>query len=169
LICAAQMLLLASLAAAIVAGCGGSGTETVTQVRTQTSAASLAKPEYIAQSDVICTEANGLIDRLNDDIDSAIQRSDYQAAADATEGAMDQIKPPYTELTSLPPPEGDEEIVAKLNDSRAQIVALIERLADALRSEDNARISALATELKSAGDQVSGIATGYGFKVCGQD
>jgi hypothetical protein len=166
-----RLLLGVCVVAAIgAAGCGGGGTETVTQVvGTRTNAEPLTKPEYIAQADEICGETRPKTDALIDQANDAIDRSDYEQAADLLDRTIEIARPAEERLAALPKPSGDEEILNRLDDSRDQGIALIERLSDAIRNNDSARFESLTAEITSVDDEGDGISTGYGLKVCGQD
>jgi hypothetical protein len=155
-----------------LAGCGGGGTETVTQIKTQ-GTTPLPKPEFIAQQDAICgryqAQGKGLLGENGEKLNDALSRRDNERAADLAKQSLDLLHQQQVEMNAVPAPAGDEEVVRKIEDQRSVTVGLWDRLTDAIESEDSGRIRALAGELNSATDTLDGLDTGFGFKVCGQD
>jgi hypothetical protein len=162
-----RRLVLGFALATAITGCGGDdSTETVT-VGSAGTPEPLSKAEYIEQADAICIETGEIGDETDRRLDAAGR--DYQAAADAIEDGLEQVRPRFDELNSLPKPEGDEAVLGEVEDTRAQSLALFARLGDAMRDEDDSRISSLTDELVSLDDRLSGLTRGYGFQECGQD
>jgi hypothetical protein len=160
------------LLALALASCGG-GSETktvvVTSTDTATTAAPLSKPEFIAKADAICQSVTDQTRESGNRANAALQRLNYKVAATSVEEELAVVRDGNAQQLALQPPRGDEEVVGKINEMRQEAVALLDRLLDALKSEDGTRVDSLSTEFKSVTDKLSGIDTGYGFKVCGKD
>ena len=151
----------------LVVGCGG-GTETVT-VGSTTATQPLSKAEFIAQADAICGDTKPKTDPLIDQAQAASDAGDYEKAADLFDQAVQISKAGADRIEALPEPAIDKNALQRVDDLRAQGIALIERVSDALRDQDFARVTELGDEIKSIDDESDGIELGYGFKVCGKD
>jgi hypothetical protein len=165
-------LVLGVLAVSVVAGCGG-GSTTVTQVRTQTSAAALSKSEYIAQADAICQQYNGVSDEFNKKLQELGTNYSSQDTASQAAGlirqAVDQLRPGVQALQSLqPPPQDAEALGTYVSTANAQLGTLLD-LADAYDAFDARQIRSLLAQLQKNKARQQGLAEGYGFKVCGHD
>ena len=153
----------------VAAGCGGGdSTETVTVGSTGT-APPLSKAEYIEQADAICAGFRPKAEALTDEANKLADQGDSAGAADKLGEAIDVSRAGVEELQSLPKPQGDEAVLNQLDDLRQQALALLERVEDAIRADDISRLDALTSEATSVDDRGDGIATGYGFKTCGQN
>jgi hypothetical protein len=158
------------IAVLTIAGCGG-GDSTTTSVRTVTGQTGkpLTREQYIAEADSICGGYHPRLHDLRDKFRAAAVRRDYAAAADALQEAMSISRVEFDKLAAIRQPERDREVLGKLFDKADQAIALFESSIEPLRDENSDRFTTLADEASSAADQERGIATGYGFKVCGQD
>jgi hypothetical protein len=166
-----RAIALLPLALVVAAGCGGAGddsTEVVTATAPTETTEPLTKAEYIEQADVICGNFNSQLESLNEEVQGQLTGRDFEAAADTVSEAVEVSRSGIEQLEALPKPAGDETELDKLDDARQQIVAVLTSGEDAIREEAFVRIRSLLRKLQTADQRADGIATGYGFKVCGQ-
>jgi hypothetical protein len=164
--------LLAAAVVFLIAGCGGSGTETVTQVRTQTSAAPLTKPEYIAQADAICQQYKATLDEIGqklDDLGDIDSQDEADQAASLIREAADKARPGLQALQSLQPPTQDASVLGTYVSITSGQLAAFSDLADAYEELDARQIRSLLARIDRDRAKQQGLAQGYGFKVCGAD
>jgi len=157
--------------AAIGAGCGGGGgTKTVTQVQTQSAAPPLTKDQYIAQADAICAKGRPERDCIKSEIQDAAASGSTDASriADLENQAADYVNRLLSQLQPLPKPSGDDQVLGELYSLVNAQASDFQHLADATSSLDAAQIRSIAETTKSDEERARGVATGYGFKVCGQ-
>jgi hypothetical protein len=154
-------------AAPLTNGDGGDSTEVVTA--TTETAQPLTKAEYIKQADAICSSVNSQLGSLNEEVQGQLTGRDFEAAADTVSEAVEVSRSGIEQLEALPKPAGDAAVLDQLDDARRQIVAVLTSSEDAIREEAFVRISSLLRKLQAADQRADGIATDYGFKVCGQD
>ena len=183
---------LLSLVLLVAAGCGGDdddSTEAVTVTiptesakplsngdgddpielgtATTETAKPLTKTEYIEQADPICGNLNSQLESLNEEVLRQLSGRDFEAAADTVSEAVEVSRSGIRKLEALPKPTGDETVLDQLDEARQQIVAVLMSGEDAIRQEALVRIGSLPGKLEAADQRADGIATGYGFKVCG--
>jgi hypothetical protein len=147
------------LAAAVGAGtalsaCGGdSSPETPIVVPTETTQAATSQPQFIAQADSICSEANSSIEQF-----AAAGQGESEAAqiAQLRQGVIDDIK-------QLNPPS-DTNLDAFLKAMSDQVSAGQKIGLAVQRGEDPTQFE---TELDSAKSAAETAASAYGFKECG--
>jgi hypothetical protein len=150
------LLLLAGLLVTglIAAGCGGDEGDDEDGGATAAEEAP-SKQEYVAAADRICTEADIRFQRA---FGGAEERSDPGAReAFVTEALVPIYRHMFDELQGLTPPEGDEEAVGEIYDKGEQGVDQIED--DPSAFLESGRSPSL--------DEAAGLATEYGFEVCG--
>jgi hypothetical protein len=155
----------------IASGCGGGdSTETVTQVRTQTSAEPLTKAEYIAQADAICQQYQALGDKT-DQMLSALGTIDSDEEAEQAAGIVRQsvveLRPTVQALQRLEPPPRDAQVIGTyLSIVSAQLGENAD-LADAYEAHDAPESQTIVDRIARDTAKQEGLAQGYGFKVCG--
>jgi hypothetical protein len=134
---------------------GGNGGNGEIAANGEEAAAAPSKDEYIAEGDRICTEANN-------GLEQAFEGAPATAEPGARESFVkDEMVPIYRDmfdqLRGLTPPEGDEDTVAEIYDKGEQGVDEIED--DPSSFLQSGRAPTL--------DEAAGLATQFGFKVCG--
>jgi hypothetical protein len=150
-------------------GDGGDSIDSTEVVTATTETAQpLTKAEYIKQADAICGSFNSQLGSLNEEVQRQLTGRDFEAAADKVSEAVEVSRSGIEQLEALPKPAGDEAVLEQLDDARQQIVAGLASSEDAIREEAFDRISSVLRKLQAADQRADGIATGYGFKVCGQ-
>jgi hypothetical protein len=116
----------------------------------------LAKGEYIAQADAICTEANASLE--GDEAEDLAQ-----AAQRETRIMARQLR----NLRQLPPPRRDRNLAnSYLRALRAQVDGLRDRQL-ALERDDGAALVEVDARLAEAESEAQEAASEFGFEVCG--
>lgn len=171
---------LALLSAALVAfGCGDSDDDDAPP--REAGGAPATKSEYIAQADEICARDRAEFDsdfrhgglrrdaRLESETDQANDsRDEYRRAADLLQEGIDKGEAQIEELRAITPPAGDEQVIEDWLDAGAKAVAVGASGVDPLRSGDTITAQEIADKSRSLDTKADGIATRYGFEVCGQ-
>lgn len=155
-----------------IAACGGGGTETGTQVRTQTSAEPLAKAEYIAAADAICEIHRARREDLEKraiDVGRIVSKDQAHQVADLLRQASDNLMVEVQELQALRPPTADASTLGSMVSTLSAQATEIDGWADAYDNLDGLEIRRLQRRIAEDTAKVTGIAQGYGFKICGQD
>ena len=151
-----------------ISGCGGDDEPSNVEQAKQPDA-SLPKPQYIRRTDAICRDYHPRLRDLQDEIHAAAERHDLDAVADRLQAALDLTRTEFSKLRAIPRPKRDRAVIASLFDKANQTIRLYESSMEPLRNEDSERFITLASKARSAAHREQGIATDYGFKVCGQD
>jgi len=155
-----------------IAACGGGGTETVTQVRTQTSAEPLTKAEYIAAGDAICRNHRARREGLEKqaaDVGPIVSKDQAHRVADLLRLASDNLMVEVRELQGLQPPTADASTLGSMLSNLSAQASEIDDWADAYDNLDAREIRRFQARIVEDTATATGIAHGYGFKVCGQD
>ncbi|MFN8216310.1 MAG: hypothetical protein U0R71_06900 [Solirubrobacterales bacterium] len=182
----ASALVLGTLAAAVLIGCGGdtrraeteAGTEAAPPGVTQsqqpsgagpvrvTRVADPARRAYVTRIDAICK-------RL--DSDRASQQERVGSSPDTAEAVRtydDSIALGWRELRmveAVPPPPGDAAVLkANVFEPIRSQLALRAEMSRALAATDVPRLRQLRSELDDSARALTGFARGYGFRVCGE-
>ena len=167
----AVLVVLGLGASLAIAACGGGGTETVTQVRTQTSAEALTKAEYVAAADAICRNHRARredLEKQATDVGPIVSKDQAHQVADLLRQASDNLMVEVQELQALQPPTDASTLASMLPILSAQATE-IDDWADAYDKLDAREIRRFQTRIAEDTAEATGIAQGYGFKVCGQD
>jgi hypothetical protein len=150
-------------------GNGGDSTEVVpARTATTETAQPLTKAEYIEQADAICGSINSQLKSLTEEVQRQLTGRDFEAAADTVSEGVEVSRSGNEQLEALPKPAGDKTVLDQLADARQQIVAVLTSGEDAIREEAFIRIESFVRMLQAADQRADGIASRYGFKVCGQ-
>jgi len=144
------------LVAGTFAGCGGDSEEE-----------SLSKSEFIAQVDTLCAENNDVAAELSDEVGTAYQAGDYEAAADALEQQTDSTVAMVDKVKELTPPEEDQATIDEMLAISDEQQALAGDLVVAVGEGDDASVNQMSEELGSLADEFNVIADDYGFVDCG--
>ena len=154
--------LMTLLPMAILAGCGGSGGSTQTQITPPTaqSPKKLSKADYIKQADGYCAELNAALGALANGTTS----SDPAALArDLNEYYGGLI----LHLRDLGTPDDQTGLDAFLT-AGEDIATAEDKVQQAARNGDSAAIASAQNEVASAESRFASAASAYGFQQCGQ-
>lgn len=118
------------------------------------------KEEFIQAADDLCRTADAEIDavdapRLEEDVKEYVE--DAREIAEAL----------VARLRDLEPPEGDEDVLARLTGGVERATALLDPLADAASTGDQKKLAQLQHAIRQTTEQVTETAGSYGFEVCG--
>lgn len=126
---------------------GASGPATVT---------SLSQPDYIAQADPICLEANTSLDNVD-------ESDPVQADSDKSQIVAGELQ----QLQTLPPPDdGTDQLDKFLSQLEKQSLAYQDRSTASERGDD-AQVAELTATLEKAQDTAADAGAKFGFKACG--
>ncbi len=147
--------------AALVSGCGGSGSDTssiATVGSSTTTPATLSHTSYVRQGDEICAESNTAINAIVPGSTSV-----EQASATSQESAI--VRDEISSLQTLGTPEGPSPAVflAAMQDVSKQLNA--KRLA--LQQGNESSLSTIAASLDTAEAKAQSTGQSFGFKKCG--
>ena len=166
-------LLLASAVFALAA-CGGGGGTTATQTVTAQKQGGYppTKAEFINQADALCQQFHADTASLRgriQDLGQPTSTADLHRGADLIRQYADELSSEAAKLREIQPPRGDEAIINTWLSTAESGITAFHDLGDAYDSGDGQRIRSLGSEVQSRNDKASGIAQGYGLKVCGSD
>lgn len=147
----------------LIRGCGGDDEQTTEPLASGASGASgaagvtsLAVPDYIAQADPICLEANTSLDNVDETDPVKADKQKSQIVA----GELQQLQ-------TLPPPEdGTDQLDKFLTSLQKQTLAYQDRSTAQDRGDD-AAVAELSTTLGDLQTKAAADAKKFGFKVCG--
>jgi hypothetical protein len=168
----AVLVVLGLGASLAIAACGGGGTETVTRVRTQASAEALTKAEYVAAADAICKNHRARREDLEKQatgVGPIVSKDQAHQVADLLRQASDNLMVEVQELRALQPPTADASTLGSMLSILSAQAAEIDDWADAYDKLDAQEIRRFQTRIAEDTAEATGIAQGYGFKVCGQN
>ena len=137
----------ALLAAALVAGCGSGG------------GSRLSRADYAKQADKICSTYNA---KLN-----ALPQPKSQAELSAFVGkAVPLVSDASDRLAELKPPQDEESIANAWNRANSDIVRALERLRDAAKAKDNAKMQTALADGNKANSRANTLAKTLGMDAC---
>ena len=170
---ARAVLVVVSLGTSLaIAACGGGSSEPTTQARTQTSPEPLTKAEYIAAADAICEIHRARREDLEKraiDVGPIVSKVQAHQVADLLRQASDNLMLEVQELQALQPPTADASTLGSMVSTLSAQATEIDGWADAYDNLDGREIRRLQRRIAEDTAKVTGIAKGYGFKICGQD
>jgi hypothetical protein len=141
------------LTAALVSACGGSDGP--------------SREEFIVDADAICAEFRTTADERTPIFEAAVDRGDFDAAADEFDGITAETEKVIAEIDDLEVPEGDEETIDEwLQLGRDQVVVANE-VSDAIRARETEAINAGVAEGEDLSARADEIADDYGMVDCG--
>jgi len=157
-----------AIAALGVAGCGGSSSPS-TQA-TSTPAAAPTKAAFILQADAICKAHKTQEAPLESQLGALSNESD--ATAESTGPPLmnklaTMAQSDLAQLQALPEPTGDQAVLTSAWNAQAKTIADLQNAAAALGNADLQGFQSDIAAGNTASAAASGIAQGYGFKVCG--
>jgi hypothetical protein len=137
----------ALLVAVLVAGCGGGG------------GGRLSRADYAKQADKVCTTYNA---KLN-----AIPQPKNQAELAAfVDKAVPLVSDASDRLSELKPPQDEQRIADSWNRANSDIVRALERLRDAAKAKDNAKMQAALADGNKANSRANTLAKTLGMNAC---
>jgi hypothetical protein len=170
---ARAVLVVVSLGASLtIAACGGESSETTTQASTQTSAELLTKAEYIEAGDAVCRNHRAIREDLEKqaiDVGRIVSKDQANQVADLLRQASENLMVEVRELQALQPPTADASTLGSMLSILSAQATEIAGWADAYDNLDAREIRRFQTRIGEDTAKVTGIAQGYGFKICGQD
>jgi hypothetical protein len=160
---------LAVVATLAIAGCGGGGTKTFTQVRTQTSPEPLTKAEYIAHADAICKTEGAKRAELEQQVAelAPITSGETREVAALLRQQADNQMAEVKGLLALQPPSADAASLASLLSILSAQITDLDDWADAYDQRNAKEIRSLQIRIAEHNAEASALAHRYGFKVCG--
>ena len=137
----------ALLAAVLVAGCGGGG------------GSRLSRADYAKQADKICSTYNA---KLN-----ALPQPKSQAELSAFVGkAVPLVSDASDRLAELKPPQDEQRIADSWNQANSDIVRALERLRDAAKAKNNAKMQTALADGNKANSRANTLAKTLGMNAC---
>ena len=137
----------ALLVALLVAGCGGGGSSRLTRA------------EYAKQADKICLTYNA---KLN-----AIARPKSQAElAGFVDKAVPLVSDASDRLSELKPPQDEQRIADSWNRANSDIVRALERLRNAAKAKDRAKMQTALADGNKANSRANTLAKTLGMNAC---
>jgi hypothetical protein len=160
---------IAVVAGLAIAGCGGGGTKTGTQVGTQTSAEPLTKAEYIAQADAICKTEEAKREKLEQQVAelAPITSGETRKVAALLHQQADNQMAEVKGLLALQHPSADAASLASLLSILSAQITDLEDWADAYDQRNAKQIRSSQLRVAEHNAEASALARRYGFKVCG--
>ena len=135
------------LVAVLVAGCGGGGSSRLT------------RSEYAKQADKICLTYNS---KLN-----AIARPKSQAElAGFVDKAVPLVSDASDRLSELKPPQDEQRIADSWNRANSDIVRALERLRNAAKAKDRAKMQTALADGNKANSRANTLAKTLGMNAC---
>lgn len=136
----------ALLLAVLVAGCGGGGK-------------ALSRADYAKQADQICSTYNA---KLN-----AIPQPKSQAEVGAfVAKAVPLVSDATDRLAELRPPQDEQSVASAWNRANSDIVRALERLRDAAKAKDNAKMQTALADGNKANSRANTLAKTLGMNTC---
>ena len=138
----------ALLVAVLFAGCGGGG-----------GSARLSRADYAKQADKICSTYNA---KLN-----ALPQPKSQAELSAFVGkAVPLVSDASDRLAELKPPQDEQRIADSWNQANSDIVRALERLRDAAKAKNNAKMQTALADGNKANSRANTLAKTLGMNAC---
>lgn len=157
-------ILLGTLAALAIAGCGGGGDETeTTTAPTVEEPTALTKEELIEEGDAICAEVNAAVGAL-----AASEVSEADATGE-TEKVANLFTGMVERLQDLGTPEGDDGSYAKFMEAGEELAKVEGEAKLAAEREDLEAMEEARGEAAVALEEFHSQAEIYGFEDCSED
>ena len=138
----------ALLVAVLVAGCGGGG-----------GGKRLSRSEYAKQADVICLKYNAKLNGI------AQPKSQAELAA-FVDKAVPLVSDASDRLSELKPPQDEQRIATAWNTANAEVVRALQRLRDAAKANDRAKLQSALADGNKANAHANTLATTLGMNAC---
>ena len=153
------LLVAVLLAGLVIATCGGDSGDG----DSNGSGESISREEFIERADAICATGDEVQDELTAQLQNA---TSPEEAADVYEQLADRAEETIAEITALPSPDVDAETIDELAAIQTEGVALVRRLADAVRANDAATGEEIVAQLEQSAQEGDRGDEGFGFQVC---
>jgi len=139
----------ALLVAVIVPGCGGGGG----------GGKRLTRGEYAKQADAICLKYNAKLNGI------AQPKSQAELAA-FVDKAVPLVSDASDRLSELKPPQDEQRIATAWNTANAEVVRALQRLRDAAKANDRAKLQSALADGNKANAHANTLATTLGMNAC---
>ncbi len=134
--------------AVLVAGCGGGG-----------GGGRLSRAEYAKQADTICLKYNAKLNGI------AQPKSQAELAA-FVDKAVPLVSDASDRLSELKPPQDEQRIADTWNTANSDIVRALERLRNAAKAKDRAKLQAALADGNKANSRANTLAKTLGMNAC---
>ena len=138
----------ALLVGVIVPGCGGGG-----------GGGRLSRSEYAKQADAICLKYNAKLNGI------AQPKSQAELAA-FVDKAVPLVSDASDRLSELKPPQDEQRIATAWNTANADIVRALQRLRDAAKANDRAKLQSALADGNKANAHANTLAKTLGMNAC---
>ena len=139
----------ALLVAVIVPGCGGGGG----------GCKRLTRGEYAKQADAICLKYNAKLNGI------AQPKSQAELAA-FVDKAVPLVSDASDRLSELKPPQDEQRIATAWNTANAEVVRALQRLRDAAKANDRAKLQSALADGNKANAHANTLAKTLGMNAC---
>jgi len=139
----------ALLVAVIVPGCGGGGG----------GGKRLTRGEYAKQADAICLKYNAKLNGI------AQPKSQAELAA-FVDKAVPLVSDASDRLSELKPPQDEQRIATAWNTANAEVVRALQRLRDAAKANDRAKLQSALADGNKANAHANTLARTLGMNAC---
>ena len=137
----------AVLLAVLVAGCGGGGSSR------------LSRTDYAKQADAICLKYNAKLNGI------AQPKSQAELAA-FVDKAVPLVSDASDRLSELKPPQDEQRIATAWNTANAEVVRALQRLRDAAKANDRAKLQSALADGNKANAHANTLARTLGMNAC---
>jgi hypothetical protein len=152
-------------AAALLAGCGGSGHP----ASSSTGSATITKAAFVARADAVCkgsqTALGPVLKRETATLEAKPPKR--AAAATALEQASTIVAGGLSKLKALPQPDADRSMLATVYRALGDEATTLHKLAGDVRAGRSKAMSTDASEQTAFSTLYTGAAQKFGFKRCG--
>jgi hypothetical protein len=152
-----------------IAGCGGGGTKTITQIQTQRGAEPSTKADYIARADAICKAEEAKRAELEQQVAdlAPITSGETGQVAALLRQQADNQRAEVKGLLALRSPNPDTADLASLLSILSAEITDLDDWADAYDRRNAEEIRSAQARVAEHNAEASALARRYGFKVCG--
>ncbi len=179
------------VAVAAIAGCGGSSgsssdssdtsssssdtssapVDSTSSTQEETSGQPLAKSEFIAQADDICTTIQKEVAPVEASFqqlsETAKSASEFKKVADVLRELVGYSAKGIEQIQELEPPAADQDTINVYVGTVNSRISTGKEFADALEAGEQEQVSSLSEKGSAISKEVEQTAKSYGFKVCG--
>jgi hypothetical protein len=138
----------ALLVALLVAGCGGGG-----------GAGRLSRADYAKEADKVCSTYNAKLNALP-------QPKNQDELAAFVDKAVPLVSDASDRLSELKPPQDEQRVADAWNRANSDIVRALERLRDAAKAKDRAKMQTALADGNKANSRANTLAKTLGMNAC---